>query len=60
MLSDLHRPQHGQVDVSATDHGKALVRGEVAAALHHRHRFLARVDQVRVLHARTRERPLCG
>uniref|UniRef100_A0A0N4ZXT0 PE-PGRS family protein n=1 Tax=Parastrongyloides trichosuri TaxID=131310 RepID=A0A0N4ZXT0_PARTI len=45
---DLHRPQHGHVDMAAADHGEAVGRGEEAGGRQHGHGLLSGVDQIGV------------
>src|SRR5271166_798679 len=54
-LGHLHRPENGEIDVAAADHGEGIGAGEEAGGRQLRHRLLAGVDEVRVLIALERE-----
>ncbi len=45
---DLHRPQDGEIDVTATDHGKRVSARKEACPLQCRHGLFTGIDQVGV------------
>lgn len=48
VLGHLHCAQHRDVNVTATNHGKAVVRTKVRCARHHGDRFFASIYQISI------------
>lgn len=46
---DLHSAKNGELDVSAPNHGEALIAGEISSARQDGHSLFASVNQIRVL-----------